>query len=177
MVCDVACSPSATIPWILSADQPRDEGEQQRDPAMTTREIKPRNAPLALRKIAMATMGKNSPTAPAAMMYAPNRPSSIWLSRRIGNSVPSAVVVRPIAIGTKAWTKPTAAKAPVTATATSAVTSQDVKRAGRPAPGTVRARVRSRQQEQEPEANVGYQLDASGSAHPKTCGPIRIPPR
>ncbi len=90
------------------------------------------NAPLALRKTATATIGKNSPTAPAAMMNAPNRPSNIWLSRRIGNSVPSAVVVNPIAIGTKAWTKPTAAKAPVTAIATTTVTSQDVT-ASRPA--------------------------------------------
>jgi hypothetical protein len=73
-------------------------------PAMTTREIKPRNAPLALRKIAMATIGKNSPTAPAAMMKPPNRPSSIWLSRKMGNKVPSAVVVKPIAIGTNART-------------------------------------------------------------------------
>ena len=80
----------------------------------------------------MATMGKNSPTAPAAMMNPPKRPSSIWLSRRIGSSVPSAVVVRPIAIGTNAWTKPTAAKAPVTPSAVAIVTSQDFS-ASRPA--------------------------------------------
>ena len=80
----------------------------------------------------MATIGKNSPTAPAAMMNPPNRPSSIWLSRRMGSRVPSAVVVRPIAIGTNAWTKPTAAKAPVTAIAITTVTSQDLM-ASRPA--------------------------------------------
>ena len=74
----------------------------------------------------MATMGRNSPTAPAAMMNPPNRPPNIWLSRRIGSRVPSAVVVRPIAIGTNAWMKPTAANPPVTAIATSAVTSQEV---------------------------------------------------
>ena len=101
-------------------------------PAMTTREIRPRKAPFALRKMAIATIGRNSPTAPAAMMKSPNRPSSIRLSRRIGSRVPSAVVVSPIAMGTKAWTKPTAARAPVTAIATSAVTSQEAM-ASRPA--------------------------------------------
>jgi hypothetical protein len=44
----------------------------------------------------------------------------------MGNKVPSAVVVRPIAIGTNARTKPTDAKAPVTTIATSAVTSHDL---------------------------------------------------
>ena len=81
---------------------------------------------MALRKIATATIGRNSPTAPAAMMKAPNRPSNMLLSRRMGNSVPSAVVVNPMAIGTNAWTKPTAARAPVTATAITAVTIHDV---------------------------------------------------
>ena len=62
----------------------------------------------------MATIGKNSPTAWAAMMGPPNRPSKSRLSRRIGGRVPNAVVVRPIAIGTNAWTNPAAANAPVT---------------------------------------------------------------
>ena len=94
--------------------------------ATTPKDTKPMNAPLALRKTAMATMGKNSPTAPAAMMSAPNRPSSRWLSRRMGKRVPSAVVVKPRAIGTNAVTSPAAARAAVTPTATTAVTSQEM---------------------------------------------------
>ena len=48
----------------------------------------------------MTTMGNSSPTAPAAYTYSPNRPPSMSLSRRIGSSVPSAVVVRASPTGT-----------------------------------------------------------------------------
>jgi len=133
VVCDVACSPSERIPWIFSLRTKRGTNVSSSATApMTTRDSKPRNAPFALRKTATATMGRNSPTAPAAMMNPPNRPSSIRLSRRMGSSVPSAVVVKPIATGTNARTKPAAANAAVTPIATSNVTSQDVN-ASRPA--------------------------------------------
>ena len=125
-ICDVPCSPSERIPWILSYRvSRRAKVNSSATPPMRISESKPRNAPWVLRKIATATIGRNSPTAPAAMMNAPKRPSSIRLSRRMGSKVPSAVVVRPIATGTNASTKPTAAKAPVTATAITAVTSQE----------------------------------------------------
>ena len=80
----------------------------------------------------MPTIGRNSPTAPAGMMYLPSEPSSMSLSRRIGSSVPSAVVVSAIATGTKAFTKPATARTPVTASAITAVTVQPA-RASRPA--------------------------------------------
>ena len=72
----------------------------------------------------MPTMGKNSPTAPAGMMNRPSGPSSMSLSRKIGNKVPSAVVVSASATGTKACTRPAAANTPVTATETTALTNQ-----------------------------------------------------
>ena len=132
-VCDVSCSPADKIPLIFSLRTSRGTNvNSSATPAIMTSESRPNKAPLALRKTATATMGRNSPTAPAAMINAPKRPPSIRLSRRIGSKVPSAVVVRPIAIGTNASTKPTAAKAPVTAIATTTVTSQDVN-ASRPA--------------------------------------------
>ena len=46
------------------------------------------------------------------------------LSRRIGSSVPSAVVVRASATGTKAFTRPAAANAPVTPIESTALTVQ-----------------------------------------------------
>ena len=140
--------------------------------AMTTREIKPKNAPLALRKIAMATMGKNSPTAPAAMMNAPNRPSSIWLSRRIGSSVPSAVVVRPIAIGTNAWTKPTAAKRAGNGDRDYRCHQPGLQREpSGPLAEQLELELVARQQEEEPEADVGYQLDAVRVGPPQDLRP------
>ena len=116
---------------------------------------------MVLRKTATATIGRNSPTAPAAMMNAPNRPSSIRLSRRMGRRVPSAVVVRPIATGTNAWTKPTAAKAPVTAIATTSC-HQPGGQCEPSGPLTEQPELElvARQQEKEPQAHVGYQLDA-----------------
>ena len=109
----------------------------------------------------MAKMGRNSPTAPAAMMNPPKRPSSIRLSRKMGSRVPSAVVVRPIAIGTNARTNPTAAKAPVTAIATSCC-HQPGGQCEPPGPLTKQPELEfvARQQEQKPEAHVGDQLDA-----------------
>ena len=48
----------------------------------------------------MIRMGNSSPTAPAAKMYSPNRPPSMSLSRKMGSSVPSAVVVSASPTGT-----------------------------------------------------------------------------
>ena len=48
----------------------------------------------------MIKMGNSSPTAPAANTYRPNCPPSISLSRRIGSSVPRAVVVNASPTGT-----------------------------------------------------------------------------
>ena len=133
VVCDVPCSPSETMRRIFVCRTSRGmKVSSSASAPMMTSDTRPRKAPLALRKIATATIGRNSPTAPEAMMNAPNRPSSIRLSRRIGSRVPSAVVVRPIAIGTNALTRPAAAKAAVTPTATTSVTNQDDK-ASRPA--------------------------------------------
>ena len=87
-------------------------------------EISPRNSPFAPRKMAIATTGRNSPTAPAARMYEPNRPRSMSLSRRVGNRVPSAVVVSPSATGTNARTSPAASRRPTTTQARVTVTNQ-----------------------------------------------------
>ncbi len=48
----------------------------------------------------MARIGQSSPAAPAAKVKRPNAPSSMTFSRRIGSSVPRAVVVTAIAITT-----------------------------------------------------------------------------
>ena len=56
--------------------------------------------PRWVRKTAMIRIGKSSPTAPAAYTYRPNRPPSMSLSRRMGSSVPSAVVVSASPTGT-----------------------------------------------------------------------------
>jgi len=56
--------------------------------------------PRLVRNTATITIGKSSPTAPAANTYRPKSPESIRLSRRIGSSVPSAVVVSASPTGT-----------------------------------------------------------------------------
>ena len=81
---------------------------------------------MALRKTAMPTIGRNSPTAPAGRMYLPNRPPSMSWSRRIGSSAPKAVVVSPSATGTKARMNPAYARRPVTTIASTAVTNQQM---------------------------------------------------
>ena len=48
----------------------------------------------------MIRIGKSSPTAPAANTCRPKLPPSMSLSRRIGSSVPSAVVVSASPTGT-----------------------------------------------------------------------------
>ena len=48
----------------------------------------------------MIRIGNSSPTAPADSTYRPNWPASMSLARRIGSSVPSAVVVSARATGT-----------------------------------------------------------------------------
>ena len=48
----------------------------------------------------MIRIGNSSPTAPAANTYRPNWPASMSLSRRMGSSVPSAVVVSASPTGT-----------------------------------------------------------------------------
>ena len=63
---------------------------------------------------------------------AAERPASRLFSRRIGNSVPSAVVVRANATGTNACTKPMAARTPTSPAASAAVITQPVS-ASRPA--------------------------------------------
>ena len=81
--------------------------------------------------MAMPTMGKNSPTAPAGMISRPSGPPSMSLSRRIGSKVPSAVVVSASATGTKASTKPPTASSAGDRDQTAALTSQPP-RASRP---------------------------------------------
>ena len=56
--------------------------------------------PRRVRKTAMIKMGKSSPTAPAANTYRPNWPPSMSLSRKMGSSVPRAVVVSASPTGT-----------------------------------------------------------------------------
>ena len=77
-------------------------------------------------------MGNSSPTAPAAKMKRPNVPASMCCSRRIGSSVPSAVVVNAIDTGTKARTKPRYSSPPTIRTAATALITQPI-RACRPA--------------------------------------------
>lgn len=67
--------------------------------ATTSCDISPKNLPFDPRKTAIATMGKNSPTALPASTQEPRDPWRMLLSRRIGRSVPSAVVVSPSATG------------------------------------------------------------------------------
>ena len=54
----------------------------------------------------IARMGPNSPIAPAPWKYRPNGVPSTPRSRRIGSSVPRAVLVRAMATATPSCTKP-----------------------------------------------------------------------
>jgi hypothetical protein len=136
------------------------------------------NSPRRVSTSEMATIGKSSPTAPAASTYRPNSPDSILLSCRMGSSVPSAVVVRARAIGTKSRTKP---RAPRTATAPTAMTALNAQppMASRP------ARSRSRRgsssypasKNRNPSPTLASSLMLPVSARPRTCGPIRTPAR
>ena len=56
--------------------------------------------PRSVRNSEMIRMGNSSPVAPAANTYWPNEPPSMSLSRKMGSSVPSAVVVSASPIGT-----------------------------------------------------------------------------
>ncbi len=67
------------------------------------------------RRTATARIGPNSPTAPAARTNVPNRESRSPVSRRIGSTVPSAVVVKIRPTSTPADT-PSSGRATVTST-------------------------------------------------------------
>src|SRR5215469_15882006 len=98
--------------------------DQWAEPRTATRD---RNATYSLRlvrKIEIATIGNNSPTAPAASTYLPKSPDSMSASCRIGSSVPSAVVVSASPMGTKSWTKPVTFSTATKATESAALAVQ-----------------------------------------------------
>ena len=117
-------------------------------------------------------IGNNSPVAPAATTYLPKRSVSKLLSRRIGRSTPSAVVVSAIDTGTKARTKPTYLQEP----------HHRERQHRRDAPGDKREPTRvlaehrrldlvARQQKQKSEPDVGDQLDGVGIGQPQHLRP------
>ena len=110
----------------------------------------------------MATMGKSSPTAPAASTYRPNWPESMSLSCRMGSSVPSAVVVSASPIGTKSRTKPIAPRIVDGAYGDEGAErpAADGQAAG-PFAEQPRVKLVPGQQEQESQPDIGQQLDAA----------------
>ena len=93
VVCAVACSPALRIRPIRPETRRGARVSSSASTPTATSESSPTNLLFAPRKMATATIGRNSPTAPAAIMKRPKRPPSMSLSRRIGSSVPRAVVV------------------------------------------------------------------------------------
>ena len=89
---------------------------------------------VSLRSSEIRMMGPTSPNAPAAATSAPNRPSASPLSRRIGASVPSAVVVSATPTNRVLSTTSTASNSPATTSANATDTPQPVSasRAGIP---------------------------------------------
>ena len=178
VVCDVACSPSPGDRLEpVEARESREPGQPQRHHAHHHEREQAEEATRDPRKTAMPTIGKNSPTAPAGMMNRPSGPPSMSLSRRIGSSVPSAVVVSARATGTKACTKPAAAS--------SAGDRDRDHGADQPAghgqssgplPEDDRARARSRPAGTgTPSPTLATSSIESGSASPATSGPISTP--
>lgn len=135
-------------------------------------------SPRLVRKFEMATMGKSSPTAPAASTYRPNWPESMSLSCRMGSGVPSAVVVSASPIGTKSRTKPIAPRTATAPTAMKALNAQ---------PPMARRPARSRSsrgsnsypasRNKNPSPTLASSLMLPVSARPRTCGPITTPAR
>ena len=153
--------PRVTIPGERPAvDELRGQPPRRRRRGDRASETNAAKLLLTPRKIAIARIGSSSPTAPDAMKYVPKGPVSMPRSRRIGSTVPSAVVVRASATGTKALTKPAAASPPTTADGEH----------GRCHPGDQRQPaglgdhqswldLEARQQEDETEPDIGDQLD------------------
>ncbi len=134
------------------------------------------NSPRLVRKTEIATMGKSSPTAPAARTYRPNSPESMSLSCRMGSSVPSAVVVRASPIGTKSRTYPTE---PRPATAPTAMTALSAQPAMASLPGCSRSSRGSSSypasRNRNPSPTLESRLMLTVSARPRPCRPIRMP--
>ena len=125
----------------------------------------------------MATIGKNSPTAPAATIRSLNALPSISFSRRIGSRIPRAVVVSASDTGTNAWTNPLAASTPTTPRARIRLTSHP-RIASRPGAARNMAKSSSypasRNRNPSPRLTKGATLPVC--AHPRTWGPMMTPP-
>ena len=179
VVCAVARRPCWTRARILLSPRIRGSVVSRMATRPTARiDAIATNSPRRVRNSEMATIGKSSPTAPAASTYRPNSPESMSLSCRMGSSVPSAVVVRASPIGTKSWTKPSQPRMATAPTAMTALNAQPPM-ASRP------ARSRSRRgsssypasRNRKPSPTLASSLMLPVSARPRTCGPIRTPAR
>ena len=101
VVCPVPSSPSRMIRCTVLLLASRGTADRARASTPTSAtEASAMKWPRWVRKMAMIRIGKSSPTAPAAYTYWPNEPASKSLSRRMGSSVPSAVVVSARPTGT-----------------------------------------------------------------------------
>ena len=125
----------------------------------------------------MARIGPSSPTAPAATTKLPNGVSSSPASRRMGNSVPIAVVVRAIVIMMGARTNPIASR---TDTAHTARTSESSHPAPASASGRPRRRSKSISSPARKNRNVIPRIPRkprtpSARASPSPCGPTAVP--
>ena len=92
---------------------------------IATNAMIPPMAPVALRSRAIATIGRNSPTAPAAKTNGPSAVFSVPFSRRIGSRVPSAVVVSAIVTSTLPSITRSCCTISTKASASPAVTNQE----------------------------------------------------
>jgi hypothetical protein len=101
VTCAVASWPSSMMrrAAVLLASHGTSDKTMARTPTKMT-EISATKLPRLPRNTAMIRIGNSSPTAPAANTLRPSLPPSIPLSRRIGSSVPSAVVVSASPTGT-----------------------------------------------------------------------------
>ena len=179
VTCVVSCSPSSMNLRIRSTRNDRDRKVRPNATAVTAAsEISATHRLVVPRNTATAMIGSSSPTAPAARTWEPSRPCSRWFSRRMGSSVPSAVVVSAMATGTNARTSPTAYSRPTIPPASAAITSHD--RAAR-RPGSARSSRWSTsypaRRNRKPSPTSARICALSGDPSPRPCGPIRIPPR
>ena len=125
----------------------------------------------------MARIGPSSPTAPAARTKLPNGVSSSPASRRMGKSVPIAVVVSAIVIMTGARTNPIASR---NATVPAARASES----SHPAPASASGRPRMRSKSISSPARKNRKViprtprkprTPSARASPSPCGPTKLP--
>ena len=127
-----------------------------------------------LRKIEIAMSGRNSPTAPIALIARPKGESSSRASRRIGISVPSAVELRAIPITT--IPSPGAKKKPrPMPSITLSSHPSDARASGLPATFVKSISVPATKNSSARPKSLSFSSSGPVSTQPRTAGPMRMP--